>query len=166
VRPPISVEAQHTRCGLQIEAFDPLSCGVSDWNNWYLGEILGEYVGTHRNLDTRTVRLRAQPQEMWTVNLVWLDSCLDNLATDLTPRLFDPRVVDITDRNPGNEVDLVIDWRMSDRPELVGAGPRAVPVPRADAGDRGATTTGPTSCSAHRPRSGDGGPQAGEAQRR
>jgi hypothetical protein len=98
----------------QIEAFDPLFYGFSDWNTWYLGEILGEYIGTNRNLNVHTVRFRVQPQEAWTVNLFWLNFRLDNLATELTPRLFDPRIVNITSKNLGNEVDLTLDWAMND----------------------------------------------------
>jgi hypothetical protein len=98
----------------QIEAFDPLFYGFADWNTWYLGEILGEYIGTNRNLNTHTVRFRFQPRETWTVNLFWLNFRLDDLATELTPRLFDPRIVNITDKNLGNEVDLTVDWKMGD----------------------------------------------------
>jgi hypothetical protein len=82
----------------QIEGFDPLFYGFSDWDTWYLGEIFGEYVGTNRNLDAYTVRLRAEPAESWTVHLVWLAFVLDELAPELQPRLFDPRVVAIEAR--------------------------------------------------------------------
>jgi hypothetical protein len=98
----------------QIEAFDPLFYGFSDWNTWYLGEILGEYIGTNRNLNAQIVRLRVQPQEAWSVNLFWLNYRLDDLAAELTPRLFDPRIVNITDKNLGNEVDLAVDWEMNE----------------------------------------------------
>jgi hypothetical protein len=98
----------------QIEAFDPLFYGLSDWSTWYLGEILGEYVGANRNLDAYTVRLRVEPGESWTVQLVYLAFVLDELATGLVPRLFAPRVAAIEDRDLGHEVDLAVDWEMSD----------------------------------------------------
>jgi hypothetical protein len=98
----------------QIEAFDPIFYGFSDWETWYIGEILGEYIGTNRNLIAHTFRVRTQPAEAWTVNLFWMIFRLDELATDLTPRLFDPRAVNITDKNLGNEVDVTVDWKMGD----------------------------------------------------
>jgi hypothetical protein len=97
-----------------IEAFDPLFYGMSDWDTWYLGEIFGGWVGTNRNLDAHTVRLRVEPAEDWKVNLVALVFQLDEFATDLQPRLFDPRVVSIRDKDLGEEVDLIVDWSMND----------------------------------------------------
>jgi hypothetical protein len=98
----------------QVEAFDPIYYGFSDWDSWYLGEIFGEYVGTNRNLDAYTVRLRTQPAERWTVNLVYLAFVLDEFATELQPRLFDPRLVSVEDKDLGHEVDLTVDWTMTE----------------------------------------------------
>jgi hypothetical protein len=98
----------------QIEAFDPLYYGFSDWNTWYLGEILGEFIATNRNLDAYTVRLRAEPVESWTAQLLYLAFVLDELATELQPRLFDPRGVLIEDKDLGHEVDAMVDWAMND----------------------------------------------------
>jgi hypothetical protein len=98
----------------QIEAFDPLFYGFSDWSTWYLGEVFGEFIGTNRNLDAHTVRLRVEPNEGWTVSLLYLFFRLDERATELQPRLFDPRVVNITDKSLGHEVDLTVDWKMND----------------------------------------------------
>jgi hypothetical protein len=100
--------------GGQIEAFDPLFYASSDWSSWYLGEILGEFIGTNRNLDAHVLRLRADPLPSWTLNLVGLVFRLDELATELQPRIFDPRVVDIRDKHLGYEVDLCVDWEMND----------------------------------------------------
>jgi hypothetical protein len=98
----------------EIEAFDPLFYGMSDWDTWYLGEIFGEWIGANRNLEVHTVRLRAEPSEDWTINLVGLVFVLDEFATLLQPRLFDPRVVDIRDKDLAEEVDLIVDWSMSE----------------------------------------------------
>ena len=98
----------------QIEAFDPIFYGFSDWNTWYLGEIFGEYLAANRNLHAYTVRLRTEPAEAWTVSLMYLAFVLDEFATDLQPRLFDPRVVAIEDKDLGHEVDFVADWAMND----------------------------------------------------
>ena len=98
----------------QVEGFDPIFYGFSGWNTWYLGEIFGEYVATNRNLDVYMVRLGAKPAEAWTVNLFYFAFVLDEFANELTPRLFDPRIVDIEDKDLGHEVDLTVDWAMND----------------------------------------------------
>src|SRR5262245_22920943 len=98
----------------QIEAFDPVFYGMSDWEAWYIGEILGEYVVTNRNMETHTVRFRVNPQEAWTVNLFWMNFSLDNFANANTNRFFDPRLLAITSKNLGNEGDFVVDWKMND----------------------------------------------------
>ena len=79
-----------------------------------MGEIFGEYVGTNRNLDVYMVRLGAEPAESWTVNLFYFAFVLDEFGNELTPRLFDPRVVAIEDKDLGHEVDLTVDWAMND----------------------------------------------------
>lgn len=98
----------------QIEGFDPLYYGFHDWNTWYLGEIFGEFIGTNRNLDAYTVRLRTQPAESWTVSVVGLAFVLDEFATELQPRIGDPRVVAIEDKDLGYEADLTVDWAMNE----------------------------------------------------
>jgi hypothetical protein len=98
----------------EVEAFDPLFYGMSDWDTWYQGEIFGEWIATNRNVETHTFRLRAKPAEDFTVNLIRLVFVLDEFATDLQPRLFDPRVVNIRDKDLAEEVDLIVDWSMGD----------------------------------------------------
>lgn len=97
-----------------VEAFDPLYYDLEDWGTWYLGEIFGEYVATNRNLDVVTARLRVEPAEAWTLTCLYYWFHLDELANRLTPRLFDPRVVLIRDKNLGHELDLVVDWEMNE----------------------------------------------------
>jgi hypothetical protein len=98
----------------EVEAFDPIFYGFSDWSTWYLGEVFGGFVGTNRNLDVHMLRLRAEPHPGWTVQLVGMLFRLDEFATELQPRLFDPRVVNIRDKHLGYEVDLIVDWKMND----------------------------------------------------
>lgn len=97
-----------------IEAFDPLVYGLSDWGSWYLGEIFGECVGTNRNLNAHVLRLRVEPREGWTVNLLWPVFRLEERATELEARLFDPRFLEIRDKHLEHEVDLAVDWEMND----------------------------------------------------
>jgi hypothetical protein len=98
----------------QVEGFDPIYYGFSDWNTWYIGEIFGEYIGTNRNLDAYTLRLRTKPAEGWTVSVMGMAFVLDEFATELQPRIGDPRVVLIEDKDLGYEADLVVDWAMNE----------------------------------------------------
>ena len=97
-----------------IDAFDPLYYDIEDWSTWYVGEILGEFVATNRNLDILTTRLRVEPVEAWTLSCLYSWFHLDEFATRLTPRLFDPRVVLIRDKNIGHELDLAVDWETNE----------------------------------------------------
>jgi hypothetical protein len=98
----------------QVEAFDSLFYGMSDWGTWYMGEIFGEFVAANRNLDAHTVRLGLEPAEGWRATVLYDFFHLDEFATVLTPRLFDPRVVNIRDKDLAHEVDLVVDWEMNE----------------------------------------------------
>lgn len=98
----------------EIEAFDPLFYGFYDWETWYLGEIFGGFIATNRNLHAHTLRLRVEPAERWTVQALYFYFRLDEFATALQPRLFDPRVVSIRDKDLGQEIDLIVDWKMND----------------------------------------------------
>jgi Alginate export len=98
----------------EIEAFDPLFYGMSDWASWYQGEIFGEFVATNRNLETHTVRLRVEPAEKWKVNLIGILFELDEFATELQPRIGDPRVVLIHDKDLASELDVVVDWEVGE----------------------------------------------------
>jgi len=98
----------------EIEAFDPLFYGLEDWSTWYVGEIFGEFVAANSNLDVVTARLRVEPAEAWTVTCLYSWFHLDEFANLLTPRLFDPRVLLIRDKNLGHELDLAVDWEMNE----------------------------------------------------
>ena len=105
----------------EIEAFDPLFYGMSDWSTWYQGEIFGEFVATNRNLETHTFRLRVEPADKWKVNLIGMIFQLDEFATQLQPRIGDPRVVLIRDKDLASELDLVVDWEVGEHLLLTAA---------------------------------------------
>jgi hypothetical protein len=99
----------------QIETFDPIFYGFSDWNTWYLGEIFGEYIAANAGFDAYVLRLRTEPAERWAVNLFGLAFVVDEFSNELTtPRFFDPRIALIEDKDLGYEVDLTVDWAMND----------------------------------------------------
>jgi hypothetical protein len=98
----------------EIETFDPLFYGMSDWGSWYQGEIFGEFIASNRNLEVHTLRLRVEPAEKWKVNLLGMIYELDEFATELQPRIGDPRVVLIRDKHLASEFDLVVDWEVGE----------------------------------------------------
>ena len=52
--------------------FDPLYYNFNDWNEWYIGEILGEWVTGNSNINASIVRLRANPVDSVTLNLFYI----------------------------------------------------------------------------------------------
>lgn len=61
----------------QDEAFDGLAYGFNDWNTWFQGEIVGEYLWGHSNLVTHTARLKMKPVENITLNIIYNHFSLD-----------------------------------------------------------------------------------------
>ncbi|MFI5316322.1 MAG: alginate export family protein [Myxococcota bacterium] len=94
----------------RFEAFDPLFYGDSDWSTWYIGEIIGEFVTVNRNGRVHTLRLRLEPTESLTVNLLYSDYSLDQRATEIVVRDQNPRAANISAKHLGQEFDLISDW--------------------------------------------------------
>jgi hypothetical protein len=93
------------------ETFDPLFYGFPDWGTWYFGEIVGEYVASNRNADVHTVRVRTQPSEAITANLLYYYFRLREFSDRIVPRPpLSPRVALIEDKDLAHELDLAIDW--------------------------------------------------------
>ncbi len=96
-------------------AFDPINYGFSDWNQWYIGEITGEYVSTNSNLDTHTLALNTTPREDLVLGLYYIYYRLDEKPNSITPRPpTNPRDALITDKNLGQEINLTADWNATD----------------------------------------------------
>ena len=92
-------------------SFDPLFYGFNDWNQWYLGEIIGEYVATNRNATVNLVHLRANPIDAVTLHFFYLNFRLNELANEVTSRPpAQTRAAQIQSKNIGNEIDLIADW--------------------------------------------------------
>ena len=97
--------------------FDPLYYNFNDWNQWYIGEILGEWITGNSNINSHTIRLRANPFESVAVNLFYIYTRL-NEKQDSTEgpggRPVDPRVVAIGDKDLSHEIDFIVDWTVND----------------------------------------------------
>jgi hypothetical protein len=115
-------------------AFDPLFYGFHDWGTWYLGEIVGIYVASNRNTHAHTLRVRAQPSDAITANLLYYFFRLDEFQSQIVPRPpTQPRAALIQDRDLAHEVDVLVDWEVNDHLALSAAA--AVLVPLAGAED-------------------------------
>lgn len=96
--------------------FDPLFYGFSDWGTWYQGEILGEYVLLNQNLDSSTIRLRLQPNDDLTLNLIYYYFSIDNAAGFGT-----------SGSSFASEIDLVADYTLNDNVSFSVVGAAADP---------------------------------------
>jgi len=84
------------------ENYYPLFYGFSDWGSWFQGEIIGEYVLANTNLDTDMLRLKIQPLDPVTVNLIYYHFTLHDAAAS-----------DVSSDDYADEVDLIIDWAVN-----------------------------------------------------
>jgi hypothetical protein len=96
-------------------AFDPLFYGFQDWGTWYLGEIVGEYVASNSNARVHTLRVRAEPTDALTADLLYFFFRLDELPDRIVPRPpTQPRAALIRDRNLAHAVDVALAWQVCD----------------------------------------------------
>jgi hypothetical protein len=115
-------------------SFDPLFNGFSDWGTWYLGEIVGEYVASNRNAHVHTARVAARPTEAITANLLYFFFRLDEFPDRIEARPpSQPRAALIRDRNLAHEIDLGLDWELTEHLSLSAVA--GVLVPEAGAED-------------------------------
>jgi hypothetical protein len=91
------------------ESFREVAYGFTDWGSWYQGEITGEYVFGNANLNSHLVRLKMQPQEGLTLNLLYYDFTLD-----------EPASLGITSDDWGDEVNFTVDWQVTDNLYVMG----------------------------------------------
>ena len=90
--------------------WDPLFYGFYDWSTWYVGEIIGEFVTVNRDLVIQTVRLRVEPTDGLTMNLLYSYYRLGQPPNEITARDLNPRAANITSKHLGQEFDLATDW--------------------------------------------------------
>lgn len=88
-------------------AFDSLFTGLPDWGYWFQGELLGEYVLSNSNLNSHQVRLKVEPNDVVTANLIYYHFRLDDAAQDFG------LTASSVDHNLADEVDLILDVALS-----------------------------------------------------
>jgi len=92
--------------------FDPLFYGFNDWNEWYLGEISGEYLTQNANLEAHIWRVKSSPLDSLTLNFFWIYQRLDNtVGGGLSPRPpISPKAGNIQDKDLSHEIDFIADY--------------------------------------------------------
>jgi hypothetical protein len=93
------------------ETFSSIAYGYTDYGSWFQGEISGNYPLGNGNLGSNQFRVKAQPNEAWTLNLIYYNFKLEEPGT-LSP--------DVTSDDWGDEVNFTADYAATDNWYLVG----------------------------------------------
>jgi len=93
------------------EQFREIAYGYTDYGSWYQGEITGNYPLANGNLNSHRVRIKAQPNDSVTLNLMYYDFTLDEQHVWGDP---------VTSDDWGQEVDFTVDWAATDQIYVIG----------------------------------------------
>lgn len=93
------------------ERFREVAYGYTDYGYWFQGEITGNYPLGNNNLISHLLRVKAQPREDLTLNVLYYNFSLDE------PASLDPAV---TSDDWGDEINLTADWAATDKLYLIG----------------------------------------------
>ena len=102
----------------EIEAFDPLFLGFSDWGTWWQGEIAGEYFLSNSNLLSHQIRAHFAPHERLGAGAIVYRFLAHR------PLTFAPGV---TSDDVGWELDGYADWKLNETFTLTVVGGVAEP---------------------------------------
>lgn len=93
------------------ERFREIAYGYTDYGSWFQGEITGNYPLANGNLTSNMLRVKATPNDQWTLNLFYYDFKLNH------PRSLSPFV---SSDDWGDEVNFTADWALNDHWYLIG----------------------------------------------
>jgi hypothetical protein len=88
--------------------FDSLFTGLPDWGYWFQGELLGESVLSNNNLVSHQVRLKAQPSDSLTLNLIYYRFLLAKKSQS-----FGVSPSEVSSHALADEIDLIADITMT-----------------------------------------------------
>lgn len=91
--------------GSDIEAFDPLFYGFSDWGTWFQGEIVGEYLLFNSNQRNHMVHLAGTVNDKVGIGAIYYHFDLDKKNYFGTP---------VTSRDFADEINIYLDWVVND----------------------------------------------------
>jgi hypothetical protein len=103
-----------------LEVWDPLWYGFSDWSTWYVGEVIGAFVAVNRDLAMQTVRLRLQPSDTLTLQVIYNYYTLIDQVAEIAAHDVNPRAANIHSKHIGQGIDFVTDWTASDHLAFTG----------------------------------------------
>ena len=93
------------------ERFREIAYGYTDYGSWFQGEITGNYPLANGNLESNLFRVKATPNDSWTLNLLYYQFKLNE------PSALDPAV---TSDDWGDEINFTADWAATDNWYLIG----------------------------------------------
>lgn len=96
--------------------YDTLFYGCTEWGSWFQGEIIGEYVLWNNNLNSDMFKLKIQPLEPVTLNLIYYHFTLDA-----------PASLGVESNEYADELDVIIDWAVDKHLTLTLVGAYAKP---------------------------------------
>ena len=88
----------------QNEEFVPLAYGFTDYQQWYQGELTGNWIFGNSNQKTHMIKGSAALTDSISVTASWLNFTLD-----------EPGQLAVSDEAFGDELDLILDWQATDR---------------------------------------------------
>ncbi len=88
----------------QNEEFVPLAYGFTDYQQWYQGELTGNWIFGNSNQKTHMIKGSATLTDSVSVTASWLNFTLD-----------EPGQIGVSDEAFGDEIDLFLDWQATDR---------------------------------------------------
>lgn len=93
------------------EGWRNLAYGFTDYGSWYQGEISGNYPLSNTSLNSNLYRIKAQPSEKITLNLMYYDFWFD-----------EPSVLGtgVTSDDWGKELNFTIDWAVTEQIYVIG----------------------------------------------
>ncbi|RKQ96916.1 hypothetical protein C7446_2777 [Kushneria sinocarnis] len=89
---------------------------VSGWGNWFMGEIVGEYMLFNSNLDADMLKASIQPTDSLETGVIGYNFRYHNASAASTSSGSG----NITDSDFAKELDLYADWTVTDRFSLSG----------------------------------------------
>ncbi len=96
------------------EAFDPHSYGSSEWGQWYMGEIIGEYYLFNSNARVHMIKADVRPKEGLEIGAIYYNFSLDENNASNHDAYAD-------------EFDVYANWSINDNYYLTAVGAMASP---------------------------------------
>lgn len=93
------------------EGFRSVAYGFTDYGSWYQGEISGNYPLANGNLNSNLYRIKGQPNDAVTLNVMYYDFWLDHPSALASG---------VTSDDWGKELNFTIDWAATETIYVIG----------------------------------------------